>query len=143
MTQTPALDYPVAVNSYLTEAQLATADVLQLEAGKRVTPESRLISDLGAEGVEVLEIFHNVGIDCTRFTCGETLTPEGRRLLTSIAHRRYEPGSPRQKRLLDLAQSEGSKFMREMDVLDVADFMWYKEEGQDMHGGCWRADAVG
>ena len=69
-----------------TDVVKAIKKVAMLETDIDITEETALSTpDLGLEGSDFLDLFHEMGIPYMRYTSGEAITEEGRKVLGEIA----------------------------------------------------------
>ena len=119
---------PTMIDSYVTEVELEAANVLNLGSDIRVLPESKLVKDLGAEGVHILELFHRLGIDYRKYIKGGDLNNLERERIRQAAGRFYDTGSSRYEQLMKLAELKGVNFINALTIQDIADFKRHEEE---------------
>ena len=115
-----------SIDRFLLEAELAVRSSLGLERDERVPVESPL-ADLGAEGVDLLDIIHKLGKSPGDYVMAGELTIYCKNLIRDKAEEYDREESPEYNHLMVLVKCSGRDIVKIITTKDIAEILRYEE----------------
>tara|TARA_Y100000310_G_C20547092_1_gene746123 strand:- start:356 stop:754 length:399 start_codon:yes stop_codon:yes gene_type:complete len=103
---------------------------LSLDDDVKITPDTKLM-DLNAEPIDILDIYHKLGMEFSKYTSGEKLNFDGRKLLLNMSrdyfrHNVYPLREPT-NHFKNLAKSKTTNdFINQLLVKDLIEIKNYE-----------------